>query len=232
MLLRPSARLLPLAMALALLSACQPEKAPGDGGNVGDPTPTPTPAPPPTPTPTPTSAPPPPVATCDAPAPKICAGPLVVGLEDVTLQWAGEPRSSGDRQVEATATLTLAGRVPEAVQVALLNGEIALKFANGTVLTRNQVKHRDISGLNFCGFSGDQCVNKGRQSFTTIAPGDSPIRVAMRFPGTVRASQIASLANASTASISLSVWLIHNDPAGEQRTISIGGIAVANSTVE
>lgn len=230
MLLKSALRIAPLALALSLLAACQPEKTEENGGNATTPAPVPAAEPAAT-----TSAPPPAapaVAACDAPAPKICAGPLVVGLEDVTLQWAGEPHNDGDRPVEATATLTLAGRVPEAVQVALLNGEIALKFANGTVLTRNQVKHRDISGLNFCGFSGDQCVNKGRQSFTTIAPGDSPIRVAMRFPGTVRASQIASLANASTASISLSVWLIHNDPAGEQRTISIGGIAVANSTVE
>jgi hypothetical protein len=169
--------------------------------------------------------------TCEAEAPAICAGPVIAKVENVTLQWLGAPNNIGDRRVTGTATVTLQSRVTEPVQVALLNDEIALKFANGTTLT-NRGNSSQVSGLEFCGRDGVRCVNNQYKPFTTITPGDSPLRVEFKFEDQLSAQEIPSLAGATTASISMSLWGIHTDPAGNRLTVSIGNAPVANSTVE
>ena len=168
---------------------------------------------------------------CEAEAPAICAGPVIAKVENVTLQWLGAPNSRGDRRVTGTATVTLQSRVAEPVQIALLNDEIALKFANGTTLT-NRGNSRQVSGLDFCGRDGVRCVNNQDKPFTTVTPGDSPLRVEFKFEDELSAQEIPSLAGATTASISMSLWGIHTDPAGNRLTVSIGNAPVANSTVE
>jgi hypothetical protein len=169
---------------------------------------------------------------CEAEAPSVCAGPLIGNVENVTLQWNGRPSSDGRRRLKGTATLTLAGRVAEPLQVALLRQDLLLKYANGTVLTVNSRDDRKVSGLSVCGCNGQECINKNLQTFSAIAPGDSPVRVDINFDGFVTAEEVGSLAKATTASLSVKLWVVHTDPAGNQQTVSVGGIPVANSTVE
>lgn len=169
--------------------------------------------------------------SCEAEPPAICSGPLVATLENVTLQWLRAPNNRGDRWVTGTATVVLQSRVAEPVQIALLNDEIALKFANGTTLA-NRGNSNWVSGLEFCGRDGVRCVNNQDKPFTIIAPGDSPLRLQLKFEDLLSAQEIPSLAGATTASISMSLWNIHTDPAGSRLNVSIGDAPVANSTVE
>ncbi|MFM9977040.1 MAG: hypothetical protein ACKVOP_03210 [Sphingomonadaceae bacterium] len=118
------------------------------------------------------------------------------------------------------------------MQIALLRQDLLLKYSNGTVLTVNAGNDRNVSGLSVCGYNGQECVNKNLQVFSAIAPGDSPVRVDMNFDGIVTAEEVGSLAKATTASLSVKLWVVHAEPAGNQQTVSVGGVPVANSTVE
>lgn len=169
---------------------------------------------------------------CEAKEPSVCAGPLIGNVENVTLQWRGKVLSDGDREIQGTAALTIASRVPEQLQVALINQDILLVYSNGTTLRLNHLDDENVSGLSFCGFGGEACVNENIGVFSSIQPGDSPIRVDMKFFGRISKEEVPSLAKANTASLSVKLWVVHTDPAGNQQTVSIGGIPVTNSTVD
>lgn len=169
-----------------------------------------------------------PLPSCSAKPPSVCVGPLVASLENVTLQWASPPESDGDRDVLGTATLVLSNGTAQPVYAALLRKDVTLKFANGTTL--KTTNDRDVSGISICGWEGPECVNSHRESFSTLSPGDSPVRIEVAIRDSVTASAIPSLANATTGSLAAELWVIHNDPAGNKVSVSIGNATVANST--
>lgn len=224
-----SARIVAAALALSL-AGCTPAEEGEEGvpgGAETSPAVIDTPAP--APAPTIAAAPPPP---CDAPAPAVCAGPLVVSVENVTLLFDGQPNDRGSRALTGTASLVLKTRSAQPIQVAMLKKSITLTYNNGTAMTLNDGKRSDYSGLSFCGFDGVSCLNNQDTPFSTVSPGDSPLRVNFRFRKYVDAPEAATLAQANAADLALSLWVIETDPKGEQRTVSVGNVPVKNGTIQ
>ncbi|MCL9999827.1 MAG: hypothetical protein NBV68_10640 [Erythrobacter sp.] len=222
-----SARIAAAALALSLAGCTQTENETVGETEIGSPAMPTTPAP--EPTATVASAPPPP---CDAPAPAVCAGPLVVSVENVTLLFDGQPDDRGGRGLTGTASLVLKTRSTQPIQVAMLKKAITLTYNNGTAMTLNDGKRSDYSGLSFCGFDGVSCINNQDTPFSTVSPGDSPLRVNFRFRKFVDAPEAATLAQANAADLALSLWVIETDPNGEQRTVSVGNVPVKNGTIQ
>jgi len=114
----------------------------------------------------------------------------------------------------------------------MLNEAVTLTYSNGTAMTLNDGDSRAYSGLSFCGRDGVSCINNQDSPFTTISPGDSPLRVNLRFDKYVEAAEAATLAQATRADLALSLWVIETDPNGERRTVSVGNVPVQNGTVQ
>lgn len=172
----------------------------------------------------------PPPVSCSVPAPAICAGPLTVSVENVTLLFDGPPSNEGRRRMLGTATVVLQSRSSQAVRAAILDEPITLAYRNGTTMTLNN--SNGATGMAFCGDDGVECINNQRSPFSTINPGDSPVRVLLKFEKYIEAAEIKTLADANTADLSMSIWTIETDPAGERRTISVGNSPVQNGTLQ
>jgi hypothetical protein len=218
-------------LSLSALAGCGEDKARDPASNATMPSAMPTPAaatsiPAPTPPPSPVVQVPP---SCELAAPATCLGPLGVTVENVGLRWGGPPSANGWRRVGAVATVRIESRSDDPVYLALLDQPIRVQFTNGLTLDRNR-PGRDVTGLQVCGDTGTECLNRSRDKFASLPKRGESLRLEIAIEQNVPAELAAIAPAAEKASISAALWVISSTPEGESLSLSLAADKINNST--
>jgi len=174
------------------------------------------------PTPTPIAAPPP--QSCEIGA--YCAGPLIVRAENLTLS-----KDSAD-WLNVIGTLTFANRSDQDLRIALMREDVVMNLDKGARV--GQSNFRYITGLGICSRDGSECFNTTPDTFTLVAPGDSPaqLNIFLGSNGRPDAALAPVLTEIASGTLTMSAYTVAADGTRRLHRISLANVPVTNQLAQ
>ncbi|MCM8557256.1 hypothetical protein [Sphingomicrobium sediminis] len=166
------------------------------------------------------AAPQPVALSCDATA--YCSGPLVVTANNLVL-------SRGDRELYVRGPATFQNRSNEDIRIVLSNKQADITLDNGSAASTYR---GDITGMNKCRNSAQECFDADPNQFTTLVPGDSPARINLYMRGNLQTSLIPSLSEVATGTLVLEAYLVEAGRPARRIDITLSGIPIKNQITQ